>query len=56
MLPSSFANRLVSLDFFATLNQQKELAFAFGGQHSIHLSYGDTNNFGLSLNFLVIPE
>jgi len=40
MLPSSFANCLVSLDFYDTLDQQKELAFAFGGQHSIQLSYG----------------
>jgi hypothetical protein len=28
--PSSFANRLVSLDFYDTLDRQKELAFAFG--------------------------
>jgi len=34
MLPSSFANRLVSLVFYDTLDQQKELAFAFGGQRS----------------------
>lgn len=34
MLPSSFANRLVSLVFYDTLDHQKELAFAFGGQRS----------------------
>jgi hypothetical protein len=36
----SFAKTLVSLDFFHTRASQKELAYAFGGQHSIQLSYG----------------
>jgi hypothetical protein len=41
--PSS-ANTLVSLDFFHTRASQKELAYAFGGQRSIQLSYGCLGN------------
>ena len=40
LLPLNFTNRLVLPDFLASEIQQKELAFAFGGQRSIQLSYG----------------
>ncbi|WP_211250650.1 hypothetical protein, partial [Thioclava dalianensis] len=46
MLPSSFSNRLVSLDFYDTLVQQKELAFAFGGRSPEDIS-GKMMGWGL---------
>ena len=51
VLPSSFANRLVSLVFYDTLDHQKELAFAFGGRLLCYCSCFVDDLYPVSFHF-----